>query len=280
VLERTLGSAGYDVVGTGDGEDAWQALSTDRVPFDAIILDGSMPRMDGITLLARLKSLAAFRNVPVIMQTGASSPEDIVAGLSAGAFYYLTKPYERTVLLAVVAAAVADHRRYRELLEETAAARLGLPALTAGDFELRTLPQAKGLAVLLANAHPDPERAVVGLTELLANAVEHGNLGITYQEKSDLLERGELHREIERRLLLPELATRRARVTFRREADRVITSIEDAGPGFDWRAYLDYDAARAFDPNGRGIAIARAMSFDELTYHGRGNLVVATVWLG
>jgi anti-sigma regulatory factor (Ser/Thr protein kinase) len=141
------------------------------------------------------------------------------------------------------------------------------------------MPEATSLATLLAEAHPDPERVVMGLTELLINAVEHGNLGITYHEKAELLERGDLQAEIERRLSLPERAARRVRVTFRRAAEAISTWIEDEGEGFDWRPYLDYDPERALDPNGHGIAIARGVCFDDVTYHGRGNVVVATLRL-
>lgn len=146
-------------------------------------------------------------------------------------------------------------------------------------YRIRTLHEAKELADLLASAHPDPERVVVGLTELLVNAVEHGNLGITYLEKAALLERGHLHAEIERRLALPELARRRVKVTVQRTADTLATAIEDEGDGFDWHPYDDYDPERALDSNGHGIAIARGVSFNEVTYHGRGNLVVALVRL-
>ena len=153
------------------------------------------------------------------------------------------------------------------------------PPLAGKSYQIRTLHEAKELANLLAAAHPDPERVVVGLTELLVNAVEHGNLGITYREKADLLERGDLQAEIERRLALPELASRRVNVTLERAADTLATRIEDEGDGFDWRPYNDYDPERALDPNGHGIAIARGVSFDEVTYHGRGNVVVALVRL-
>jgi len=143
----------------------------------------------------------------------------------------------------------------------------------------RTLHEATELANVLAAAYPEPERVVVGLTELLVNAVEHGNLGITYREKAALLESGQLQAEIERRLALPELATRRVKATLHRTDDAVVTTIEDEGEGFDWRPYDDYDPERALDPNGHGIAIARGVSFDEVTYRGRGNVVVALVRL-
>lgn len=146
-------------------------------------------------------------------------------------------------------------------------------------YEIRTMQEAADLASTLAAAHPDPDRVLVGLTELLVNAVEHGNLGITYREKADLLESGGLELEIARRLALPELSERRVRITFRRDDGCMSTSIEDEGEGFDWRPFLEVDPERALDPNGHGIAIACGVSFDEVTYHGRGNLVVAVIKL-
>jgi sigma-B regulation protein RsbU (phosphoserine phosphatase) len=147
-------------------------------------------------------------------------------------------------------------------------------------YQIRTMAEAKALAAELAGAHPDPDRVVIGLTELLVNAVEHGNLGITYEEKAELLERGDLQAEIERRLALPELAERRVTVTLRRDPECLSASIEDEGEGFDWRPYLEYDPERVLDASGHGIAIACGVCFDEVTYHGRGNRVVATVRLG
>ena len=47
--------------------------------------------------------------------------------------------------------------------------------------------------------------------------------------------------------------------------------------GFDWQKYLVFDPERAFDPNGRGIAMAKMMSFATIEYQGKGNVVVATV---
>jgi anti-sigma regulatory factor (Ser/Thr protein kinase) len=144
-------------------------------------------------------------------------------------------------------------------------------------YKIRTLQEAKALAAHLAAAHPDPDRVVIGLTELLVNAVEHGNLGITFREKAELLERGALETEIERRLARPDLGARRVLVTLKRESGCLCTRIEDEGCGFDWRPYLEVDPERALGPNGNGIAIAREMSFDDLTYQGRGNVVVALV---
>jgi hypothetical protein len=64
-----------------------------------------------------------------------------------------------------------------------------------------------------------------------------------------------------------------------RSADEVRFTIRDEGKGFDWKKYLEVQPQRAFDNHGRGIAIARAMSFCSVEYRGSGNEVVAVVRL-
>ena len=57
-------------------------------------------------------------------------------------------------------------------------------------FRFRTLEEAKSLAYFIANCFPDPVMAVCGINELLVNAVEHGNLGVTYDNKKFFLING------------------------------------------------------------------------------------------
>jgi hypothetical protein len=120
---------------------------------------------------------------------------------------------------------------------------------------------------------------VVGLHELLLNAVEHGNLGITYNEKTDLVRNANWNEEIERRLSLPEYCKNFATLTFKATQAALIVLIKDAGKGFDWTNYLDFSADRATDPHGRGIATSRALSFHSLEYLGAGNEVRCIVKL-
>jgi hypothetical protein len=118
---------------------------------------------------------------------------------------------------------------------------------------------------------------VLGLTELMVNAVEHGNLGITYREKSALNEKGNWRDEVDRRLALPENADRFATICMRRAADGISFTILDRGDGFDWQSYLEMCPERAFDSHGRGIAMSRMLSFTSVEYSGNGNTVCATV---
>ena len=263
-----------------DGVEAWGLLEQRADRYDLVLLDRSMPRMNGIELLGRMKRDPRWRNIPVILQTAHVGRDEMIEGMRAGAYYYLSKPYDAEVLLSVIRTAAADSHEIRELQKRLRRGLHVLSLLSEARFSIRTLDQARDLAGVLANACPDPESAVVGLTELLVNAVEHGNLGITYEEKSSLRNCHEWEAEVLRRLGLRENASKRVDVHFQRDGDQLHFHIRDEGNGFEWRRYLDIDPHRAFDTHGRGILLARHFSFSALEYRGRGNEVTATVSLG
>jgi YesN/AraC family two-component response regulator len=121
----------------------------------------------------------------------------------------LTKPVERNALVSVLHTAVNDYHRYRAVKEQAATTTRTLTMLQEGRFEFRTLEQARDLATLLAGASGIGDRLVVGLSELLINAVEHGNLGIDYATKPRLNTAGTWLEEVGRRLALPEFSGRR-----------------------------------------------------------------------
>ena len=102
------------------------------------------------------------------------------------------------MLLAIVSTAIKDAASKRRLRAEGNRHRFVMRLMEEGSFRLRTFDEAKNLAFLIANCFPDPSSAVYGLNELLINAVEHGNLGIRYDEKTRLILEGCMEREIER----------------------------------------------------------------------------------
>jgi len=112
----------------------------------------------------------------------------------------------------------------------------------------------------------------------MINAVEHGNLGITYEEKSHLTGQGTWEQQVEHRLAQSEYMDKIAVVQLQRDEQETRVTITDQGAGFDWQNYLEMDPARAFDTHGRGIAMANALSFDHLEYQGRGNRVLVSVF--
>lgn len=280
IIAEHLEADHYAIVTASDGEEAWTILKeASEDDFDALILDRMMPRLDGLELLKRVKQESRFRHLPVIMQTAAAAKEQVLEGIRNGAYYYLTKPFDGEVLATVVRAAVVDRQAWREMAQAAAVEPQTLRLITDAHFSFQTLAEARHLAVALAACLPGRPNAGLGLLEMFVNAVEHGNLGISLDDKAELLKAGRWEAEVAHRLTLPEFRDKRVQVHYAHSGDAVTVHVRDDGPGFDWRAYLDFDPKRAFEPNGRGIALARQLCFPDLEYIGAGNEVRVTVRL-
>lgn len=272
-----LEDAGYITVTAENGLEAWNLLKESPEQFNAILLDRVMPELDGMEVLEKIKDDDALKRIPVILQTAMDQKADIEEGLKAGAYYYLTKPYVMTQMLAIVKTATESHLDSLSLQEEARQTTRSLALLDSGSFSFRSLQEGHQLVTLLGGAVPGASNAVMGLSELVINAIEHGNLGITYAEKSKLRGNNTWGDEVARRLTMPEYRDRRVRLDFERDETKAQFLIQDQGEGFDWQDYMEFSADRAFDSHGRGIAMANSLSFDKVEYRGNGNQVLATV---
>lgn len=279
LLHGYLTPVGYRLTRAHDGEEAWRLLNEPGREFDLVVSDRSMPRLNGMELLQRIRAESRLADMPVIFETMLSDQSEIAEGIAAGVHYYLTKPFNYRLLLAVVKAALDDRaeRKSRAQAMEMSVGALGL--LHKAQFSLRTPEEAHDLALLLARLTPDPHASVLGFSELLFNAIEHGNLEIGYQEKGELLVNGGFSQEVQRRLNEAPWRSRTVMVTVERSAQALVVRIADQGPGFEPGEYLTLNPVRALDPHGRGIAMARQVSFSHLAYEGSGNVAVATVAL-
>ena len=277
IISEYLEGAGYLLTMAESGEAAWACLHSPDARFDLVVLDRMMPGVDGLEVLRWMKADRRLSDIPVIMQTAAAAPDQVREGLAAGAYYYLTKPFEPESLQSIVRAALDDQRQRRALAERLALQRNALRTLQQGLFVFRSMDEAHALAALAASICDEPDVVALGLSELLVNAVEHGNLGICFREKSRLREAGEWELEVRRRLSLPENLAKRVRLAVSAEPDGWTFTIEDEGEGFHWHDFLELAPERAFAPNGRGIALARQLAFDGLEYLGDGSTARATV---
>ena len=276
LLSACLEPEGYRVTRTNSGTDALALLCEPNSHFDLLITDRCMPGLNGLELLARIKLDPRLKHIPVILQTGSASPAEVNEGIRAGVFYYLAKPYHHRQLLSLVTAAITERRNYaflqRDLINRTKA--MGM--LREGLFRLKTPTECADLAMLIASIFPHPKRAVIGLSALLLNAVEHGNLEVGYAAKGELLASGKWTDELSRRQQLPQYRDRWVQARIQQIGNEISITVTDQGPGFAPGPYLALDPARATHPNGRGIAMARLISFDKVEYHGCGNEVQAT----
>jgi DNA-binding response OmpR family regulator len=274
LIKSILADQGFRLLTAADGRQAQSIIEEKGGEITLLVLDWEMPKMTGIDLLRWLKEQREYERTPVVMQTAKEDPESVREGIEAGAYYYLTKPFNRDVLLSIVQAAVADVHARHDLLTRLKQSENPYDILVDGLFQFKTLHDGELLSARIANASPEPQKVMI-ISELMRNAVEHGNLGITYDEKTAILAEGDLSKEIERRLRLPEYAERVVRVQFRKLPTKLTVTIEDQGEGFDFAKYLGFDETRVFDSHGRGIAMT-ACELD-VQYQGKGNSVMVTI---
>lgn len=143
----------------------------------------------------------------------------------------------------------------------------------------KSLSEINSLASILASTCPRSDKIAIGLTELMINAVEHGNLNISYDEKSMLITDNEWEDEVSRRLELSANKNKQVLIEIFRNNHEITFTIADQGNGFDWQYYLTTSKKRILDNHGRGIAVANLISFDHIHYLESGNKVCATVSL-
>lgn len=274
VLETLLQKDGLSVLVARDGIEAQKTAKQSEKEISAIVLDWIMPRMSGIDFLRWIKGQPVLEHIPVVMHTVHTDAQQVQEGIEAGAYYYLPKPAPKEVVHSIVRAAVHDFKEKKRLLKKLDESENPFNHLEEGLFRFRSISEGEFLGLRIANACPAPERAAL-ILEMITNAVEHGNLGISYEEKGKFMSEGRWIEEIERRLSLPEHAEKFVTMRMKRYKDKMTVLIEDQGPGFDFSRYLGLDEARLMDNHGRGIAMARA--YLDLQYLGTGNRVLVTV---
>lgn len=276
-LKHVLSKEGYNVMCAETGEEAMRALQSSGEEISAMIVDLHMPGISGLEVVARMKNHPDLSLIPAVMATASEEPEVVREGIEAGVYYCLRKPLDTRLLVSVMEAAIREFDLTRMRHEAMNGQRNAMALMETSRYFCRTVKEAEYLAQFLACAYPDPKRAVIGITELLINAIEHGNLGVTYEEKQQLVTAGIWRESVEARQKLPEYATKHVDIILQRKPDGIYLQVSDEGKGFEWWKYLEIDPARATHPNGRGIALANKISFDRLHFTQNGSRVLAVV---
>ena len=94
-----------------------------------------------------------------------------------------------------------------------------------------------------------------------------------------MVSKAQWYAEVSRRIALPENSRKCVELRYERRPRELVFTIRDEGDGFDWKRFLEIEPQRAFDTHGRGIVMARGLSFTRIEYRGCGNEVVATIAL-
>lgn len=271
----TVEAEGHETKTAEDGEIGLKIFKEQQP--DLVISDIQMPVVDGLELLEAIRRQSS--DSIVVMATAYGSEEYAMQALRLGANNYMKKPIRHAELLpllrkysSIIEARTVEHEILGMIVEKNSAMKF--------DNRFEVISKIVDYLVMeTGNSIPKDKRFGVrlGLLELLTNAIEHGNLGIGYDEKTTALESDSLESLYKRRLADPSLSGRKVTVAFRMNGTSCEWLITDEGKGFDWVTVRDsFDESKLLDLHGRGIFITQ-MYFDKLEYNEAGNAVRAVI---
>ena len=254
-----------------DPEKMCNCPQQDVSNIGVVIICGDIPE-DQDEGLGRLLNSSQMDFLPVIqiLSDGQTHLESL---RTRRLLYTVASPYDPEDLVLSIQVAMMEYKRYHKLLEDIQSRSSAIGLIQSGRFSFTTLGEAKNLTTMLSLACPNPRTAALVLSELMVNAVEHGNLGITYDEKQELLQQGDWLNEVNRRLAMERNQHKRVFVEFEKEEDGCTVTIEDMGDGFEWEKYNPEYAKKNQNFNGRGIGLVNAMTGCQLHFIGTGNMV-------
>jgi len=272
-LGALLEDEGYEVITGSDGEEGLDLFR--RVHPDLVITDVRMPRRDGLSVAMTIRQENPA--VPVTVITGHGSESMAIEALRAGVTDFVKKPVRLDDLTAALLRMEAARQPVGTGSELPAAVELVQSSWTyrLGN-DLTAVPPF--VDVLLRRCAGGIDRTAVlelslAVRELVTNAIEHGNLELSYEEKTRALEAGALDRVLRERAESQAFRERRVTVLAAREGRRLRIAISDEGGGFDWRALPDpTDTLHLLSAHGRGVLLAR-LSVDTLSFNDVGNAV-------
>ncbi|MGL4370257.1 MAG: ATP-binding protein [Spirochaetota bacterium] len=167
-------------------------------------------------------------------------------------------------------AAVPENTLARLLVEESQKYTMGNYLYIADDLSKRLVS-----SIVKYCEHDEMLQIRIALREIIINSIEHGNLNISFDEKTEALETNTYMEFIERRQNDPLYRDRTASIRYSLSGERVIYVIEDDGPGFDFISVMDRvrrEANTGDLDHGRGLMIAHSV-FDSVSFNETGNKV-------
>jgi two-component system, OmpR family, response regulator len=165
-VQASLRQAGYVVDRACEGEDAWFRASTED--YDGLVLDLGLPRLDGLTVLRRLRSEG--NRTPIIVLTARGNWTERVEGIDAGADDYLPKPFQMEELLARLGAVIRRIGGHASSSLDVGRLRLELRRRTA-TIEGRTV-ELSSLEFRLLRYLAHHQGRIVGQSELAEHVYE------------------------------------------------------------------------------------------------------------
>ena len=270
ILSRFINKAGYETLEAKDGKEAIELYKISK-PF-IVISDIMMPKMDGLTLLNELKKID--KNAMVALMTGYGNEDILLEALRGGALNFFKKPFNFQEIVNFVRNALKrrSEPEYNELYSEHLVEESKKFVFPTGETNI--LPIINQVTLHLKKIADTSEilNLKIGIEEMIANAIEHGNLGITMKEKHKALEEGIWGKFIQHRLDINNNRSKKVLINSYLGTKYFAISIEDEGNGFDWKSLPALSPDNLLNYNGRGIFLTK-IYYNEVIFNQKGNIV-------
>ncbi|MBK8808583.1 MAG: response regulator [Bacteroidales bacterium] len=273
-IEIILKKMGLQFKSSTNGKDALVLFNEYRP--EVVLSDINMAEMDGITLLENIKRIQP--HTIVVMLTAYNSEEYVVRCMRHGASNYLKKPIPKESITNLL-------RKYQTILKNYASEKKVSHFVKKNEFTLKIktdfnlIPSVVNYLVAETDElfSPDVKLDIkLGIGELLMNAMEHGNLGISYIEKNDAISGDTLTELYESLLSDAANADKIVKINFEKFENYCQWTITDEGEGFNPELVPNPISDNGvMQLHGRGIFICK-FQFDKLEYIGKGNIVKVT----
>jgi YesN/AraC family two-component response regulator len=271
VLNIALCEEGYESLQAPSGEQGIELFKSNDP--DIVITDVMMPGIDGIEVTKRMR--AHRDDIDVVVMSGFGTEELVVNALRAGASNYIKKPIVFDELFKILDDIIfkRENRKRFEISREIVEREH--KSIVIGNDVSKVWGAVNQILfnVQAAIDNVSLEGICIGLYELLINAIEHGNLGITFQEKSDALQNSTYTELLKSRMQQADTDGKVVRIESDYTPSSVTITIRDQGSGFDLSNLPNMkDAGSLLLDHGRGILLAN-LFYDSLEYDEPGNCV-------
>jgi sigma-B regulation protein RsbU (phosphoserine phosphatase) len=270
LIVKFMRKEGYEPIEAADGETAIELY---RITTPTVVLsDVRMPGIDGIKLLNEIKKIDP--QAVIILMTGFGDEQTLLEALRGGATNFFKKPFNFREVADVINS-IIKHKM------EIDTSCFFSPALVeeAKQFELYTgnaniFPIINQISIHLRNIFPrsDIINLKIGIEEMITNAIEHGNLHITFEEKNKAIAKGRFGKLIKERLEKKNNYKKKVYIASLLQKDLLKVIIRDEGDGFDWRSLPEPGSSNFLSFNGRGIFLTKIF-YDEVIFTEEGNEV-------
>jgi DNA-binding response OmpR family regulator len=251
-----LRARGHDVLFARDGCDALRVFR--RESPDIVLADARLSWGRGLEVLQQIKGINP--ETKIILLTHDGSVKRSIEGLEGETISYLKKPvtpWELSEVIEKIAGLCRPETNREFVLEESK--RIVM------DSQIDRIWGVVNQLLI--------QELALGLYEIIVNAIEHGSLGITFEEKRQAIERNTYEELLKERLSNVKHAHRRVTIDYRMIPGELHYIIRDEGRGFNWQNLPAPDPDNSLlNPCGRGIYLAR-LYVDRLEFNEKGNEV-------